>query len=228
MFATLIESAPIPGPRDWPARLASAVSHGALIAVAAAATQAPVTLADREIGETPVFVPADPVPPRPTVPSVPVTPGLPGVRLPTVLDIPMSVPLPQPTMPGQDPTVWSEPWPSAPGAPGDPGIGTPAVGAVPVDARIVEHPPALLSHPTPRYPEILRQAGIEGSVLVDAVLDTLGRVEPTSVRVVRGAHALFDAEAMAMVLGSRYRAGRMDGRAVRVRIQVPVAFALRR
>ena len=38
----------------------------------------------------------------------------------------------------------------------------------------------------PRYPEMLRQAGIGGRVLVRFAVDTLGRVDPASVTVVAG------------------------------------------
>jgi protein TonB len=86
----------------------------------------------------------------------------------------------------------------------------------------------LLGHPVPRYPELLRAAGIEGRVVVEVVLDTLGRAEPQTLRIATSAHLLFDAEASAVVLGSRYRPGRVAGRPVRVRIRVPVSFALRR
>jgi protein TonB len=97
-----------------------------------------------------------------------------------------------------------------------------------MDVRTVEEPPVLLSHPEPGYPDLLRSAGIEGRVVVEAVLDTLGRVERGSLRIVSSTHALFVPEASALVLGSRYRPGRFGGTAVRVRIQVPVNFALRR
>jgi protein TonB len=109
--------------------------------------------------------------------------------------------------------------------PADPG----AVVTTPIrDLSYVEEPPALLRHPAPRYPEVLRQAGVEGHVVVEVVLDTSGVAEAGSLRVVTSAHQLFDAEARAVVLGSRYRPARAGGRAVRVRIQVPVVFAIRR
>jgi TonB family protein len=79
-----------------------------------------------------------------------------------------------------------------------------------------------------RYPEVLRQAGLTARIVVEAVLDTAGRVEPGSPRIVGEAHPLFTAEAHRVVLASRYRPARAGGRAVRVRIRVPVAFALRR
>jgi TonB family protein len=103
-----------------------------------------------------------------------------------------------------------------------------AIGTAPVDARIVEEQPELLSHPELRYPEVLRQAGIEGRVVVETVLDSLGHPEAGSLRVLTSTHLLFDREALDVVQGSRYRPGRIAGRAVRVRVQVPVTFEIRR
>src|SRR5256886_12267540 len=40
---------------------------------------------------------------------------------------------------------------------------------------IVEEKPSVLSGPQPQYPELLRQAGIQGRVMVQAIIDTTGR-----------------------------------------------------
>lgn len=78
----------------------------------------------------------------------------------------------------------------------------------------------------PRYPEILRQAGIEGRVLIEVILDTLGRAERGSIRVMSSPHQLFEAPARETVASCRYRPGRIQGRAVRVRVQVPINFTI--
>ncbi len=229
MLAILIPSDAAGPPRTWAARVASTAVHGAVIALAAAATQAPPPDGGPDLHAIPVIysIPGS-VPARPMTASLPGLPQLPGLRLPTVFDIPSSIPLPQLAQPGAVAAPWTDPWTGAPGLPGDSGTGAPGAIGLPLDARTVEEPPALLTHPAPRYPEVLRQAGIEGTVLVEAVLDTLGRVEPASLRIARGAHALFEAEATAVVRASHYRPGRMGTRAVRVRILVPVGFTLRR
>lgn len=79
-----------------------------------------------------------------------------------------------------------------------------------------------------RYPEILRQASVDGRVLVEAVIDTMGRAERASVRVVNSSHQLFEAPARETVLSCRFRPGRISGRAVRVRVQVPINFTINR
>src|SRR5256886_14199925 len=67
------------------------------------------------------------------------------------------------------------------------GIGT---GIVPTGNEvfmeaIVEEKPAVLSGPTLQFPELLRQAQIQGRVLVQAVIDTLGRDGPPAVKEVQ-------------------------------------------
>src|SRR5687767_260789 len=46
---------------------------------------------------------------------------------------------------------------------------------------------------TPGYPDVLRRAGVEGEALVSFVVDTTGRVEPGSFKVIRATHELFAA-----------------------------------
>ena len=89
---------------------------------------------------------------------------------------------------------------------------------------IVEEKPAVLSGPTLQFPELLRQAGIEGRVLVQAIVDTLGRVEPNSIKVLQSPNPGFDQSATSYVLKALFRPARVHGRAVRVLIQIPVAF----
>jgi len=224
-LTVLAEVAPA-GP-EWSARVASLVLHTGVIALAVWSTQrAPLSpTAPREY--TMVFSLPDRTPVAPPPPAAPVVP--PGTW--TMPPVPGVVP---PTLPTLVPTPTPD-WPMAPPVPppGVPGlVATPPASQPPieglVDIRVVEEPPVLLSHPAPRYPDLLRQAGIEGRVMVEAVIDTTGRAERDGLRIVSSSHALFSPEASALVLGSRYRPARFGGRAVRVRILVPVAFALRR
>lgn len=105
---------------------------------------------------------------------------------------------------------------SAPLLPGD-GVYLPS---------LVQDSPELLSAPTPTYPPLLRAAGVQGQVIVMAVVDTLGLAENGSVRIVRSDNPGFDAAALATVRAARFRPARIYGRAVRVLVQVPVAFRL--
>jgi protein TonB len=91
---------------------------------------------------------------------------------------------------------------------------------------IVEEKPERLSGPPLQYPELLRQAGIQGRVLVQAVIDTTGRAEPNSVKVLQSPNPGFDQSAKNVVLKSLFRPARVHGRAVRVLINLPVDFKI--
>ena len=89
---------------------------------------------------------------------------------------------------------------------------------------MVDQRPVFLSGPRLQYPALLRQAGIQGTVLVRAIIDTTGRAEPASVQVVKSPHPGFDQAAMNTVLRARFRHGVFRGRAVPVLIEFPVEF----
>jgi len=110
------------------------------------------------------------------------------------------------------------------------GIGT---GIVPSSDQVfmesvVEERPELLTRPPLQYPDLLRQAGVQGRVLVSAIIDTLGRAEPTSVKVVQSPNPGFDQPAKNMVLKSLFRPARVHGRAVRVLVNLPIDFTIKR
>ncbi len=92
---------------------------------------------------------------------------------------------------------------------------------------IVEEKPAVLSGPKLQYPALLRQAQIQGRVLIQAIIDTLGRAEPNSVKVLQSPNPGFDQSAKSYVLNALFRPARVHGRAVRVLLQIPVDFKLR-
>ena len=50
---------------------------------------------------------------------------------------------------------------------------------------IVDEKPSVLSGPQLVYPEILRQARIQGRVIVQAIIDTTGRAEPKSLKILQ-------------------------------------------
>jgi periplasmic protein TonB len=207
--------------------LASAAVHAALISGAVLATLQTRPAAPLEHPQVPIIyeVPAGPEsPPAPTTPIAGIAPpllGAPVLALPTV--VPTVIPPPS-TVPF-DPSQFAG-TPAGPGAARVPRTGPPAEAVY--AERWVEDPPELVSHPAVRYPELLSRAGVEGRVVIEAVIDTAGRVEPGSLRVVSSTNPLFDAPARELVGGTRYRPGRMDGRAVRVRVTVPVAFQVSR
>lgn len=110
------------------------------------------------------------------------------------------------------------------------GIGTgivPDAGQVYSEA-VVEEKPDRLSGPIPEYPQLLRSAGIEGTVIVQVVIDTMGRAEPNSIKVIRSPNPGFDQPVRSAVLRTLFRPARVHGRAVRVLVQIPYNFTLQR
>jgi TonB family protein len=90
----------------------------------------------------------------------------------------------------------------------------------------VDEPAEIVSAPPLEYPPALRHAGLQGRVTVQVVIDTLGRAEPASLRVIARPNAAFDRSARAYVLHAVFRPARVKGRAVRVLIKVPVDYRI--
>jgi TonB family protein len=76
------------------------------------------------------------------------------------------------------------------------------------------------------YPDSLRRRGIAGKVILEFVVDTLGRVEP-GIRVLETADPLLVDPAMEMLRGARYTPGRVRGRPVRVLVRMGLHVAPR-
>ncbi len=93
---------------------------------------------------------------------------------------------------------------------------------------VVQEKPERLAGPQPVYPPLLSQAGIQGIVVVEAIIDTTGRVEPNSVKIVESPNPGFDQAAKTVVLKSLYRPARVYGKAVRVLIHQPINFQIPR
>jgi len=93
---------------------------------------------------------------------------------------------------------------------------------------VVDEKPEILSGPGLQYPDLLRQAAIQGRVLVQAIIDTTGRAEPQSVKVIQSPNPGFDQSAKNYMLGALFRPARVHGRAVRVLINVPIDFKIKR
>ncbi len=90
----------------------------------------------------------------------------------------------------------------------------------------VDEPAEIVSAPPLEYPPALRHAGLQGRVTVQAVIDTLGRAEPASLKVIARPNTAFDESARAYVLHAVFRPARVKGRAVRVLINVPVDYRI--
>lgn len=76
-----------------------------------------------------------------------------------------------------------------------------------------------------RYPEIAKRAGVEGKVFLQFVVTETGEIEDPVVT--RGIGAGCDEAAVEALLKSRFIPGKQRGKAVRVKMSLPVTFRLR-
>jgi protein TonB len=99
----------------------------------------------------------------------------------------------------------------------------------PIDEHLVDRAPRLLGRALePRYPASLREAGVQGRVVVQFVVDTLGRAELGELQVVESSQTLFVDAVRAALARYRFSPGEVAGRAVRTRVQIPFDFTLTR
>ena len=80
----------------------------------------------------------------------------------------------------------------------------------------------------PRYPDILRSASVEGEVLAQFVVDTTGRVEVATFKVIRKSHDLFEAAVRSALPNMRFLPAEVGGRKVKQLVQQPFVFALQK
>lgn len=145
-----------------------------------------------------------------------------------------------PPLPVPDAAVTSEPvvsapaWPAGQGAvesrsgagAGEANPDATGSGAVPEPGvwQYVEQQPEVAVRVAPEYPELAREAQVEGTVLLWALVGLDGRVD--EVRVQRSV-PLLDGAARAAVAKWRFTPALANGQPVRVWVAVPVRFSIR-
>ena len=92
---------------------------------------------------------------------------------------------------------------------------------------LTEEHAEVLTAPLPLYPDLLRQAGVQGRVLLDAVVDTTGRVLVKSISVVSATNPGFVAPARQALLATLFRPAMIGGKPVRMLVRIPYEFAIR-
>jgi protein TonB len=239
MLNVLLESR-APRARRVGSTVASAVLHGALIAAAVAVTM-PGPADARGGGDPPRPIDYVRVPPEP--PSgrhvahredgrIPTR----GFALPTIA-APDLVPdqLPPidvgPAIPPDEIVIGGHGVGERGGSPivgGDPSLTSGLSGAA-IEERLVDRAPRVLDRALePRYPAALRDAGVEGRVVVQFVVDTVGRAELGALQVVGSPHAVFVESVRAVLARYRFSAGEVAGRKVRTRVEMRFDFTLTR
>ena len=91
---------------------------------------------------------------------------------------------------------------------------------------MVDEPAVVVHQPSPRYPPALQQAGREGRVLVEFIIDTTGHLEGASLRVLESSHPGFEAAAGETIRRSVFRPAKVRGEPVRQRTIQAVTFRI--
>ena len=237
MLSTLIESQ-AHAHRHGMGSLVSILAHAALLASATIATAARTTTM---FDPRPVEIIRFPPPvPRPLEPEdrgpahVAPADASPAPRMPTI-PVPTIIPTEIPpinlsaTATPEDFSEWrshqvgvacTNPCPQLGGVGGD-SSATPMWTASDLLMQLREPPRP------PRYPEVLRRAGIDGSVVVKFVVDTLGRVDPASVEVLSSTHEFFTAAVRETLIRLRFNPAKAGSRKVRAAAIMPFKFTLK-
>ena len=89
---------------------------------------------------------------------------------------------------------------------------------------VVDVKPAIVFLPSPEYPVQLRVKGVGGRVLVQCIVDTMGIVEPNSVKILQTPDTAFSRATIEALVQARFTPARVKGKAVRVLVDVPIDF----
>jgi TonB family protein len=218
----------------------SLITHALVVTLAVLATQvAPdvptVTAADPAIL---LFVPKPPPPPevkrQPPAPSIVVAEPPPkGFQTVAALkDIPIVIPpvdLTQRPLDPRDFTGHGVEGGLAEGVVGGSGKVDATVGGLNAIYEVTTtddrfEPAIVVFQAAPKYPKSLEVLGVEGRVTVEFVIDTTGRVQPTSIRVLESTHPDFEAAARVAVAAALFRPARLSAHPVRQLTRQSVRF----
>lgn len=93
----------------------------------------------------------------------------------------------------------------------------------PDDYVAVEEMPVLINMPKPEYPDFARDAGVEGTVILRALVGKDGKV--SDVIVVKG-EKMLEASAIAAAKQAQFKPALQQHRPVAVWVQIPIKFSL--
>lgn len=177
----------------------------------------------------PTLVPAPPDPPGWATPAPPPVPPLPPAPPLMLADLPAPPP-PAPPAAAPEPTA-EAPRPAPRPAPAPRRTATPAAtpaanaGAGPAGPSSPPSPDPGFRNIGPAYPELARQRGQEGVVVLELRVSAEGRVLAAEVAQSSG-HPMLDAAAQRAAQGWRFRPALEAGRPVEARLSSTVRFRL--
>lgn len=233
MLTNLLESNARPQ-RRRAGSLASVAIHTCIIGAVAVATAGGRETSAPRVERPPsiIFVPPSEQPTTPTTPNhraVNAAPSVDGVT--KVPDLDIRVDLSKvPTGPPDPSARLADPGAGEPGPRTTsllPGGRSDVISPTPYTEATVDKPARLRGVVTPRYPERLRAAGISGRVLVRFIIDTTGRVEPTSVTILESDHDAMADAVRGVIPKLRFDPAEVSGVRVRMLGVMPFEFSLR-
>ena len=193
-----------------------------------------LSIAQRLVPAAPIVVDVGPLNPHAMTglvdPTPPVAPVAVSRVAPAVTADRVPLPVPDAVAPRAEPDGGASARPAAgpvgPGGGGSaPGEGVPAVETDPVPGGFVytDQLPARVLFVAPEYPDMAREAGVEGTVMLWALVDLDG-----SVKAVQVIHSvpLLDAAAGTALRRWRFTPALANGHPERVWVAVPVKFSL--
>jgi protein TonB len=78
----------------------------------------------------------------------------------------------------------------------------------------------------PRYPDMLRSANVEGEVLAQFVVDTTGRADMSTFKILKSTHDLFTNAVRAALPNMKFFPAEVGGKHVKQLVQMPFQFNL--
>ena len=220
--------------------IVSTVVHLVFIALAVKATGLKAETGPENEREVRVFLPPKPTPtveripdrPRATSPMVRPTaaPTIVVPELPNLKEIPIGIPdLGQLTNLDDwalRATVSGLPTGSGNGV--SPNVSGGPSGGLMTESTVEKAILAIPGTSKPRYPSMLQSAGVEGDVRAQFIVDTLGRVEAGSVKILATSHDLFGASVRDALMRARFTPAEVGGRKVRQLAEQVFTFTIKR
>jgi protein TonB len=229
MFSTLVESRSAKGRRSGGVAFSFLAHYGLILAVIYTSAQA-ATVEGRPRQEKIAFI----EPPEPAVNKEPPPPELvaapPAPRIATVLVAPVEIPTVLPEIDLRrrptDPSDFERRAPATTDTGAEVHGTTPSADNTYVISQVEKPVAQAPNSATPAYPDMLRQAGIEGEALVSFVVDTTGRADAASFKVIRTTHELFATAVKNALPRMRFIPAEIGDRKVKQFVQQPYSFAI--
>ena len=79
-------------------------------------------------------------------------------------------------------------------------------------------------NPAPRYPDMLRSANVEGEVLAQFVVDTTGRADMSTFKMLKSTHDLFTNAVKRRCRNMKFYPAEVGGKKVKQLVQMPFQF----